>query len=105
MSYSKSGTRRQLLLLVCNSLLDRLRPAYFTANILPKVCDVTLRYDFSAAQVFDDLGPDPDVSVDFSEDVRPDLTTVRSTKDRGGRLLSDDQPQATGGISGATSLR
>ena len=37
--------------------------------------------DFSAAQIFDDLGPDPDVSVDFWDNVQPNLPTVRSTKD------------------------
>ena len=37
--------------------------------------------DFSAAQVFDDLSPDPDVFVDFRDDVLADLPTVRSTKD------------------------
>ena len=37
--------------------------------------------DFSATQIFDDLGPDPDVSVDFWDEVQPDVPTVRSTKD------------------------
>jgi len=37
--------------------------------------------DFSSAQTLDDLGPDPEVTVDFWDEVQPDLPTVRSTKD------------------------
>jgi len=37
--------------------------------------------DFSSAQILDDLGPEPDVSVEFWDEVLPDLPTVRSTKD------------------------